>query len=97
MQKTSAACCTSLREAPSPCVGRLQYELDSRLEHRNSHALLTEVTLDLSSGGAAQRVVAPVHCEFPTVPASLLGEPRAAAYPTAGANAAVDRWESVLS
>ena len=40
-------------------------------------ACVTEIRLDLSSGKATLRRVADVHCEFPTIPDSLVGaQPR---------------------
>lgn len=36
-------------------------------------ACVTEIRLDLNSGKATSRRVADVHCEFPTIPDSLVG------------------------
>lgn len=43
-------------------------------------ARLCEIELDLASGRASRRVVAPVHGDFPVVPAAKVGKPTRYAY-----------------
>ncbi len=51
---------------------QIKFESVSASEDKNE-ACVTEIRLDLSSGKATLRRVADVHCEFPTIPDSLVG------------------------